>query len=82
MDVRHEKTDLTVFVVVIPEEGWACMAALFFEFKSFGFIDHVLQKSVSYQKTHAHPSFGTTTTKTLRSVFLWRAFIVVNSYTQ
>ncbi len=26
-EVRHEKTDLTVFVVVIPKEGWARMAA-------------------------------------------------------
>ncbi len=26
-DVRHEKTDLKVFVVVIPKEGWARMAA-------------------------------------------------------
>ncbi len=27
IDVHHEKTDLKVFVVVIPKEGWACMAA-------------------------------------------------------
>ena len=26
-DVRHEKTDLKVFVVVIPKEGWARVAA-------------------------------------------------------
>ncbi len=26
-DVCHEKTDLKVFVVVIPKEGWARMAA-------------------------------------------------------
>ncbi len=26
-DARHEKTDLKVFVVVIPKEGWARMAA-------------------------------------------------------
>ena len=25
-DMRHEKTDLKVFVVVIPEEGWARVA--------------------------------------------------------
>ena len=25
-DTRHEKTDLKVFVVVIPKEGWARMA--------------------------------------------------------
>ena len=26
-DTRHEKTDLKVFVVAIPNEGWACVAA-------------------------------------------------------
>ena len=26
-DVRQEKTDLKVFIVVIPKEGWACVAA-------------------------------------------------------
>ncbi len=26
-EVRHEKTDLKVFVVVIPKEGWARVAA-------------------------------------------------------
>ncbi len=26
-DARHEKTDLKVFVVVIPKEGWAHVAA-------------------------------------------------------
>ncbi len=26
-DARHEKTDLKVFVVVIPKEGWARVAA-------------------------------------------------------
>ncbi len=28
-DVHHEKTDLKVFVVFIPKEGWACMDGLF-----------------------------------------------------
>ena len=27
VDAHHKKTDLNVFVVVIPKEGWACMAA-------------------------------------------------------
>ncbi len=27
-DARHEKIDLKVFVVVIPKEGWARVAAL------------------------------------------------------
>ena len=26
-DVRHEKTDLKVFVIIIPKEGWARVAA-------------------------------------------------------
>ncbi len=26
-DTRHEKIDLKVFVVVIPKEGWASVAA-------------------------------------------------------
>ena len=26
-DTRHEKTDLKVFVLVIPKEGWVRMAA-------------------------------------------------------
>ncbi len=26
-DVHHEKTDLKVFVVVIPKEGWVSVAA-------------------------------------------------------
>ena len=26
IDARHEKTDLKVFVLVIPKEGWARMA--------------------------------------------------------
>ena len=42
----------------------------FLEFESFDFIDHIISKSVSYQKKdeRGHP-FGMTTTKTLRSVF-------------
>ncbi len=42
-EVCHEKTDLKVFVVVIPKEGWARMAA-------HDIIDYILEKSVSYQK--------------------------------
>ncbi len=47
-EVRHEKTDLKVFVVVIPKEGWARVAMPilhdtdFLEFESFDFIDHIL----------------------------------------
>ncbi len=31
-EARHEKIDLKVFVVVIPKEGWAHMAATFQEY--------------------------------------------------
>ncbi len=70
--MRHEKTDLKVFVVVIPKEGW--YDTDFSEFDSADIIDYILKKSVSYQKKdgrgHTRPSFfGMTTTKTLRSVF-------------
>ncbi len=46
----------------------------FSEFDFADIIDYILEKSVSYQNKdgcgHArHPSFGMTTTKTLRSVF-------------
>ncbi len=38
------------------------------DLSEFDFSDYILKKSVSYQK-NAHPSFGMTITKTLRSVF-------------
>ncbi len=49
-DVCHEKTDLKVFVIVIPKEGWARVTVPtffwydtnFLEFESFDFIDHIL----------------------------------------
>ncbi len=57
-DACHKKTDLKVFVVVVPKEGWALL------FKN---ICHMMsaesnsEKSVSYQKKdargHARPSF-------------------------
>ncbi len=55
-DVRHKKTDLKVFVVVIPKEGWARVAADtdFSELDSADFIDYILEKSVSYQKKDGH----------------------------
>ena len=43
----------------------------FSEFDFADITDHILKKSVSYQKKD--PSFGMTTTKTLGSVFSWRA---------
>ncbi len=47
LDTRHEKTDLKVFVVVIPKEGWPRPSFFwydtdFLEFESFDFIDHIL----------------------------------------
>ena len=49
-DVRHEKTDLKVFVVVIPKEGCARMAFFWFdtdfsEFDSADITDYILEKS-------------------------------------
>ena len=44
--MRHEKTYLNVFVVVIPKEDGRAHPSfgmtLTLEFESFGFIDHVL----------------------------------------
>ena len=76
-DARHEKTNLKEFVIVIPKEGWA---PDFSEYDSADIIDYILEKLVSYKKkdaTCAHPSFGITTTKTLRSVFSWHASIML-----
>ncbi len=58
-DARHEKADLKVFVVVIPKEGCTWMVAPIL------LPWPILLKSWCHTKT--------TTTKTLRSVFLWRA---------
>ena len=56
-DACHEKTDLKVFVVVIPKGGSESES----EFDSADVIDYILEKSVSYQKKdgrgHAHPFF-------------------------
>ncbi len=44
-DAHHEKTDLKVFVIVIPKEGWWPLPSFFWhdtnflEFESFDFID-------------------------------------------
>ncbi len=72
----HKKTDLKVFVVVIPKkkDGHAWPHPSFFwydtDFLEFESSDCIDQMGAT---THAHPSFGMTTTKTLRSVFLWCA---------
>ncbi len=79
----HEKTDLRVFVVVMPKEGWPRPSFFWYdtdfsEFDSAVIIGYILEKSVSCQKKdgRSHPSFGMTTTKTLSSVFLWRMSIL------
>ena len=74
-DARHEKTDLTFFAVVTPKEGWAHMAAPilfwydpdFLDFESYKDTLHYTRMGAA---TRAHASFGMTTTKTLRPVFL------------
>ena len=48
-DKRHEKTNLKVFVFVIPKEGWARVTD-FSEFDSADIIGYILKKSLSYQK--------------------------------
>ena len=71
-DAHHEKTDLEVFVVVIPKEGWARVAApilllvwhqlfknMIYEVEIY--MDYILEKSESWQKKdgcgQARPSF-------------------------
>ncbi len=41
-DARHEKTDLKVFVVVIPKEGWVYVAWYDTDFSEFDSADHRL----------------------------------------
>ena len=55
------------------------MTPSFREYDLWSQKTQILKKSVSYQKkaTHAHPSFGITTTNTLRSVFSWRASLAL-----
>ncbi len=85
IDMCHEKPDLKVFVVVIPKEGWACMAApiLLWVWHRLQNIIYQGSRGIFYGRcqthrrmemaTRAHPSFDMTTTKTLGSVFSWRA---------
>ena len=56
--MRHKKTDLKVFVVVIPK-AWPCPSFFWYdtdfsEFDSIDIIDYILEKSVSYQKKDGH----------------------------
>ncbi len=69
-DVRHEKTDLKVFVVVIPKEGWARVTPTFREYDLRSQKTQILKSRCHTKRrmgaaTRAHPSFGMTTTKTL-----------------
>ena len=82
-DARHEKTDLKVFVVVIPKEGWARVAA-----PILLLVWHRLWENIVYDgsrvkfwkvgvmRMRTHPSFGMKTTKTLRSLLSWHASYV------
>ncbi len=70
-DKRHEKTDLKVFVIVIPKEG---MKPTFREYNLLCQQSQILKSRCHTKRTMgsamcAHPSFGMTTTKTLRTVF-------------
>ncbi len=75
-DARHKKMCLKIFVVVIPKEGWARVAAPITHTIWGGQKTQIL-KSQCHTKRRmgaalpANPSFGMTPTKTLRSVFSW-----------
>ncbi len=77
-DACHEKTDLKVFVVVIPKEGWAHMAApilllVWHPLFRIGLCWHhrlYSRKSWCHAKRRMDAA-NMTTTKTLRSVFSW-----------
>ncbi len=82
-DVRHEKSDLKVFVIVLPKEGWARVAVpnlllVWHRLSVLEFWVFWLHRSYSLKvgvipKEGTHLSLGVTVTKTLRSVFSGRA---------
>ena len=61
-DACHKKTDLKVFVVVIPKDGWVRVAVPILllydtdipEFDSADIIDYIFEKPVSCQKKDGH----------------------------
>ncbi len=68
------------FILWWPHPSFFWYDTDFLEFESFDFIDHILQKSVSYQKKDGctHPSFGMTTPKLhVRSVFSWHTLWMI-----
>ncbi len=77
IDTRHKKTDLKVFVVVIPKEGLGPANP------SLNIISEG-SRVIFYSRCHtqrriggappANPSLGMAMTKTLRSVFSWHAW--------
>ncbi len=78
MRITRKQTSRSLLLSYQKKDGRAWPHPSFFwydtnfsEFDSADLIDYILEKSVSYQK-RAHPSFGMTKTKTLRSVFSWR----------
>ncbi len=73
MRVSRKQT-LRSFVVVIPKEGWACMAVPIFLWVWHWLLENMKSKDSNSKKLVSyHSSFVMTTTKTLRSVFSWRA---------
>ena len=80
-DVRQEKRDLKVFVVVMPKEGWARMATVAAPILLLAWHPTFQECNVWCQqsqilKSRCHTKrrmdAAMTTTKTLRSVFSWR----------
>ncbi len=78
-DVRHEKTDHKVFVVVMPKEGWAHVATPILLLTWHRLFENIIYdvSRVKLWKVGVIPKEGSffcmTKTKTLRSVFLWHA---------
>ncbi len=84
-DARHEK-DLKVFVVVIPKEGHTPILLLechrpfeniIYDVRRVKFWKGGVRPKEGWVPPCTHPSFGMTTTKTLRSIFPWRASYVL-----
>ena len=73
MPVTRKQT-LRSFVVVIPKEGWARMAVPIFLWVWYWLLENMKSKDSNSKKLVSyHPSFVMAMTKTLRSVFSWRA---------
>ncbi len=71
IELCHEKTDLKVFVIVIPKEGLAGYKVLLYCLHRLYPVVGVILKEGLVGPQPANPSLGMTTTKTLRSVCLF-----------